>query len=83
MSFRITTSPDGKKTTIRVEGHLDARAVPDLQRDVQLAKAPIELELSGMISADAEGIRKLQTLSAQGAKLCGASPYIRVLLAAP
>ncbi len=65
MSFRITTSTDGKKTTIRVEGHLDATAVPDLQREVQFAKAPSELELSGTISADAEGIRQLQTLSAQ------------------
>ncbi len=80
MSIRITTSKDDKATTIRVEGRLNAEAVPDLQREVKLASAPLRLDLSGLISADAEGIKKLRALSAKGAELRGASAYIQRLL---
>ena len=80
MTIRITTSKDDKATTIRVEGRLNAEAVPDLQREVQLVSAPLRLDLSGLISADAEGIKKLRALSAKGAELRGASAYIRQLL---
>ena len=62
MSFRITTIEKSNKSTIRVEGQLDASAVPDLQREIQVAKAPIEIDLSGLRSADAEGIRALRSL---------------------
>ncbi len=83
MSIRITTFADEKTTTIRVEGRLTAEALPDLQSEFQLAGAPVLLDLSGLISADAEGIRELRALSAKGAKLCGASAFIRQLLDAP
>ena len=80
MTIRITTSKDDKATTIRVEGRLDAETVPDLQREVQLASAPLRLDLSGLISADAEGIKELRALSAKGAELRGAFAYIRQLM---
>ncbi len=80
MTIRITTSKDDKATTIWMEGRLNAEAVPDLQREVKLASAPLRLDLSGLISVDAEGLRELQVLSAKGAKLCYASAYICQLL---
>lgn len=80
MTVRITTSKDDKATTIRVEGRLDTEALPDLQREVKLAGAPLRLDLSGLISADAAGIQQLRALSAKGAELRGASAYIRELL---
>jgi len=80
MAIRITTSKDNKATTIRVEGRLNAEAVPDLQREVKLASALLRLDLSGLISADAEGIKELRDLSAKGAELRGASAYIRELV---
>ena len=80
MTIRITTSKDNKATTIRVEGRLNAEAVPDLQREVKLASAPLRLDLSGLISADIEGIKELRALSAKGAELQDASAYIRQLL---
>ncbi len=80
MTVRITTSKENTATTIRVEGRLDAEAVPDLQREVKRAGAPLRLDLSGLISADAEGIKELRALSAKGAELRGASAYIRQLL---
>ena len=59
---------------------VSADGVPDLEREFQLAGAPARLDLSGLISADAEGIREPRALSAKGAELCGASAYIRQLL---
>jgi hypothetical protein len=38
------------------------------------------LDLSGLRSADGDGIRALQLLSAAGAELRGADPYINQLL---
>jgi len=80
MTIRITTTKENGATTIRVEGRLDAEAAPDLQREVKRAGAPVRLDLSGLMSADAEGIKELQALSAKGAELRGASAYIRQLL---
>ncbi len=83
MSFRITALTGEKTTTIRVEGRLTAEALPDLQREFQLASAPVLVDLSGLIAADAESVRELRALAAKGAKLRGASAFIRQLLDAP
>ena len=80
MDFRITTSDDDHSTTIRVEGRLTDKAVRKLERQVQLAENRVQLDLSGLISADDEGVRALKALSAGGATLRGASPYVRQLL---
>ncbi len=80
MTLRITTCSGENKTTIRVEGHLAAGGVEDLKKAIQGAAAPVHLDLSGLQSADAEGARALRTYSAEGAKLVGASLYIRQLL---
>ena len=82
MTSRITTVHDDSAWTIRVEGRLDADAVPDLQAEVKLASGPLRMDLSGLISADAEGIKELRALSAKGAELRGGSAYIRQLLEA-
>ena len=82
MAIRITTSTEEKRTTIRLEGRLSADGVPDLKREFQRAEAPVRLDLSGLMSADAEGIREVRALSARGVDLCGASAYIRQLLEA-
>ena len=80
MSFRITTNDDGNVTTIRVEGRLGIEAVPELRREFQLAGNSVRLDLSGLTSADADGVRELLELSDKGAGLCGLSAYIRQML---
>ncbi len=80
MTIRIVTSKDDKTTTIQVEGRLNAETVPDLRGEVKLSSAPLRLDLSGLISADAEGIKELRALSAKGAELHGASAYICQLM---
>ena len=80
MSFRITAITTGGKTTIRVEGRLGADGVPELRREAELAEEGVELDLSGLTSADAEGLRLLLELSTGGARLCRPSAYISQLL---
>ena len=80
MTLRITTGTGENKTTIRVEGHLAVEEIENLQTEFQLAAAPVHLDLSGLRSADAEGVRALRSLSTEGAKLDGVSIYIRRLL---
>ncbi len=80
MTLRITTVSGKNQTTIRVEGPLAVEEIENLQKEFQLAAAPVHLDLSGLRSADAEGVRALRSLSAKGAKLVGASIYIHQLL---
>ncbi len=80
MNFRITSSEKGNETTIRVEGRLGGEALPELRREFQRAGGSARLDLSGLISADADGVRELLELSDKGAKLYGASAYIHQLL---
>jgi len=80
MEYRISSSGDDNGTSIRVEGRLTIEAVRDLERQFQLAEQPVHLDLSGLISMDDQGVRALKALSAGGATLRGASPYVRQLL---
>jgi anti-anti-sigma regulatory factor len=80
VSFRITTLAEGKEQTVRVEGRLTANGLPELRREIRLTGGGARLDLSGLTSADADGVRELLDLSARGSKLFGASAYIRQLL---
>lgn len=45
-----------------------------------MAGTPVRLDLSGLKTADAAGIKELRALAAKGAELRGASAYIRELV---
>jgi anti-anti-sigma regulatory factor len=80
LTFRITSASGEDETIIRLEGRLSAKRVEDLEKAVHVAGGTVLLDLSGLRSADAEGVLTLRSLAAKGAKLVGASPYIRQLL---
>lgn len=80
MTFRISSVPGEEETIVRLEGSLDARAINDLTKAVQAASGNVLLDLSGLQSADAEGVPALRSFADKGAKLVGASLYIRQLL---
>jgi anti-anti-sigma regulatory factor len=80
VDLRITSSENDHGTTIRVEGRLTVEGVRELERLFQLAEKPVQLDLSDLVSTDDHGVRALKALSAGGATLSGASPYIRQLL---
>ena len=80
MTYRLTRLAGERAHTIRVEGHLTTDAVPDLERELARISGPVELDLLGLMSADADGLQELRSLSVIGVKLSRASPYLRQLL---
>ena len=80
MTIRVTAEVGETVTTIRIEGKLTSRSVPDVRAACESVDPPLHLDLSGLFSADRDGIRALRSLSEAGAELRGASPYINQLL---
>ncbi len=80
MTIRVSIEAGETATTIRIEGRLTGADLPDVRATCESAKSPLRLDLSGLNSADTDGIRALRSLSETGAKLHGASPYIHQLL---
>ncbi len=80
MTIRVSTEAGETVTIIRIEGLLTSASVPDVRAACDSANPPLRLDLSGLRSADTDGIRALQSLSEAGAKLHGASAYINQLL---
>ncbi len=80
MTIRVSTEVGETATTLRIEGQLTGAYLPDVRAACESAKPPLRLDLSGLKSADIDGIRALRSLSETGAELHGASPYIRQLL---
>ena len=65
---------------MRIEGRLDAAAVPDLLATCWAVGSPMRLDLSGLMSADADGVETLRHLAEAGTELTDMSPYIRQLV---
>ena len=80
MTIRVSTEVGEAVTTIRIEGRLTSAAVPDVKAACESANPPLRLDLSGLWSADRDGIRALRSLSEAGAELYRANSYIRQLL---
>ena len=77
--FRITTKTEAR-TTIQVDGDLDASGAAELAKACQNAPAPVSLDLRHLRSANDEGVDILRTLIAKGAEVKNASRYITLLL---
>ena len=81
MTVRITrTTADGRRF-VRVEGRLEGAEASALCDELNVSPAELTLDLSGLLSADSEGVRVLRSLRDKGAQLTGESVYIRHLLA--
>jgi hypothetical protein len=79
MHLRITPEP-GSPTRLRVDGRLTADGVPELMGACETEPRPEQLGLSGLQSADDEGLGALKALAAGGVELLGANPYLALLL---
>ena len=80
LTIRVSTEAGETVTTIRIEGQMTSADVPDVRAACESARPRLRLDLSGLKSADRDGMRELRSLSETGAELHGASPYIRQLL---
>jgi anti-anti-sigma regulatory factor len=80
MQIRITKTTSASAAIVQVDGRLTATAVPELERECQSAEGTLYLDLTNLLSADAEGLKALNKLVESGARLVGESPYIRLQL---
>lgn len=79
MALKITTSIT-EVTTVRLEGRLSGPTTKDLVRLCRELDGPLEIDLSELLYADAEGVDVLTDLQTRGAELVRARPYLSVLL---
>jgi anti-anti-sigma regulatory factor len=82
MAVRITSQRDEHHFVVSVHGTLDRSASALLRTEAERAPAgPLVLDLSGLVAFDEAGLTLLRTLAAGGARLEGASPYVKLRLA--
>lgn len=79
MTLRITPHEDDSEL-LKLDGTLTHEEVPVLYGVVETKGAPVRLDLSGLQSADRDGLAALRQLRDGGASLRGASPYVALLL---
>ena len=80
MSVRITRAVDCETTVLHVAGRLVSEDVGVLTREFQDIDGQVSLELSGLQSADPDGVAILLEIASSGAELSEASSYIELLL---
>jgi hypothetical protein len=80
MTVRIETSSEESTTAVSVAGRLEGLGVGEFVRTCHCIEGELVLDLSGLRSADAEGIEAIQELVREGATMRGASAFIRLLL---
>ena len=81
MSIRISKTVDSDTTVLHVAGGLDSEKEIDvLSEEFRRIGGSVTLELSGLQSANSDGIAILREIAAMGAELRAPSPYIRLLL---
>ena len=67
------------RRVVRLAGRLSVAEVPELH-GACAGGAPLELDLTELVSADVAGIEALQRLRGQGATLVGAPGYLQLKL---
>jgi anti-anti-sigma regulatory factor len=78
--LRISRARRKKVTVVHVEGRLDGDGVEELERECTEAGAPLELDLSALLTADEVGLALLRSLRDSGAALSGASRFLQLLI---
>ncbi len=80
MRLMITKTEAGGVATLKVDGNLTHECIAELEKACASADGQVDLDLSQLMSADAEALEALKNLFGSGARLVAASPYIALLL---
>jgi len=80
MTLRVDTASEASTTVVSVAGRLRGEGVRELLITCDALEGEFELDLTGLRSADSEGIEAIRKLMRAGRKLRSASPFIRLLL---
>ena len=81
MTVRIEITSEGLQTVVSVAGRLLATGATELRRICSAIGGEFVLDLSGLRSADSEGISIIRELVGEGARLRATSPFIQLLIA--
>ena len=79
--LRITKTLKGSLVTIKADGRLVSGETEVLSEACEGHPGALVVDLSDLHFADDAGIRVLQDLKAQGARIVGARPYVSLQLA--
>ena len=80
MTVRIDTASGRTETIVSVSGRLEGAGVEELMRVCRSIGGEFVLDLTGVRSADPEGIDAIRELTSRSATLRGVSPFMRLLL---
>jgi ABC-type transporter Mla MlaB component len=80
MTLRITPPGSGPSATLKIDGRLTSEEVAELRHACDRVEGRLILDLSGLQSADRQGVSVLQELRTKGAEFIGASTYLQLLL---
>jgi anti-anti-sigma regulatory factor len=80
VNVRIELRVESGGTIVTVSGRLAAEVVRELHELCESVEGALVLDLSGLVSADAQGLEALRELEEKGAQLRDVSPFIRLLL---
>jgi len=83
MTVRIAASTEDSRTMVSVAGRLTISEIRELVETCRSIGREFVLDLTDLRAADTEGIEVIRDLVSGGAKLRGASPFIRLLLDKP
>ncbi len=79
--LRITETLKGSIMTVKVDGRLVSGETEVLVEACEGHRGTLVVDLSDLHFADDAGIRVLQELKAQGARIVGARPYLSLQIA--
>ena len=80
MSIRMNRREAAGETVVELHGWLSEGVLAELESLCASVTCPLRLDLANLAGADETGLIALRRLAAAGARLQGASPYIRLLL---
>ena len=80
MTLRIFEERNEREDVIALHGRLGAAEVAELEGVAAAKGRPLRIDLVHLTGVDSDGIRALQRLRGDGARLTGASPYVELLL---
>ena len=80
MEIKIDIDSNGFRTVVRVAGRLCGKAVEELKKACDPIEGPLVIDLSHLFLADKDGISAVRSMADKGAQICGASPFVQLLL---
>ena len=77
MTLKIEKYSDGRGTTIRLIGRMQAEHLAELEKQIRESESKIVIDLEEVDLVDVQVVRFLGACEAQGITLLNSSPYIR------